>query len=88
MAWALRPLQYLRLVLNTSSEDNDFGSKPFPNILKPSCTHGYNKGKINSTANRGEELQSEKRNVTLTTAMLTLFFKEHFSDFQVHLLRG
>lgn len=61
MAWALRPLQYLRLVLNTSSEDNDFGSKPFPDILKPSCTHGHNKGKINSAANREEELQFEKK---------------------------
>lgn len=78
MARALKPLQYLRLVLNTSSEDNDFGSLPFPNILKQSCNHGHNKGKINSTANREEQLQFEKRNVTLATAMRTLFFKEHF----------
>ena len=86
MAWALKPLQYLRLVLNTSSEDNDFGSLPFANILKQSCTHGHNKGKINSTANREEQLQFEKRNVTLTTTKSTQFFKERFLDFQVHLL--
>lgn len=52
MAWALKPLQHLHLVLNTSSEDNDFGSLPFPNILKQPCTHDQSKGKIHSTANQ------------------------------------
>lgn len=61
MAWALKPLQYLHLVLNTLSEGNDFGSLPFPNILKQSCTHGHNKSKINSTAKREEQLLVEKR---------------------------
>lgn len=56
MAWALKPLQYLHLVLSTSSEDNDFGSLPFPNILKQSCTHGHNKSKINSTERRDKQL--------------------------------
>lgn len=74
MAWALKPLQYLRLILNTSSEGNDFGSLPFPNILKQSCTHGHNKGKINPTENREEQLQFEKRNVAFRTAMLTAIF--------------
>lgn len=78
ITWALKPLQYLHLVLNTSSEDNDFSLLPFPNILKQSCTHGHNKGKINFTANRENSTNLKKEMLPLLQPCWHYFSRTYF----------